>query len=37
VWTVNDMEIMREMIEHGADFITTDIPVEALRFISSMD
>jgi len=37
VWTVNDMDIVREMIDYGADFITTDIPVDVLRFISSMD
>jgi len=37
VWTVNDMTMMREMIENGADFITTDIPVEALRIINSIN
>jgi glycerophosphoryl diester phosphodiesterase len=31
VWTVNDTEMMREMIEQGADFITTDFPIEALN------
>jgi glycerophosphoryl diester phosphodiesterase len=36
VWTVNDLDIMREMIEYGADFITTDIPTEALKIISSI-
>ena len=35
VWTVNDLEILNEMIENGADFITTDIPGEVLRIISS--
>jgi len=34
VWTVNDMDMMREMIDAGADFITTDFPVEALKVIS---
>ncbi len=33
IWTVNDTTLMREMINAGADFITTDIPVEALKFI----
>jgi len=33
VWTVNDIDMMREMIENGADFITTDIPNEALKVI----
>ena len=36
VWTVNDLKLMREMIENGADFITTDMPVEALNLITSM-
>lgn len=34
VWTVNDTTQMREMIDAGADFITTDIPNDALIFIS---
>jgi len=37
VWTVNDTTVIREMTEQGADFITTDIPDEALKFISSSD
>lgn len=37
VWTVNDTTLMREMIDLGADFITTDIPVDALEFISTMN
>jgi glycerophosphoryl diester phosphodiesterase len=36
VWTVNDIALMREMLDAGADFITTDIPGEALRFISTL-
>lgn len=36
VWTVNDMGTVREMIENGADFITTDIPDDLLRSISSI-
>ncbi|MDR1380073.1 MAG: glycerophosphodiester phosphodiesterase [Tannerella sp.] len=30
VWTVNDPAIIREMVEQGADFITTDVPSDAL-------
>jgi glycerophosphoryl diester phosphodiesterase len=30
VWTVNDPVIIREMAEQGADFITTDVPSDAL-------
>lgn len=36
VWTINDLDLMREMIEQGADFITTDIPDDAIRFIYSI-
>jgi glycerophosphoryl diester phosphodiesterase len=35
VWTVNDTTLMREMIDAGADFITTDLPSDALKFIST--
>jgi glycerophosphoryl diester phosphodiesterase len=35
VWTVNDTTLMREMTDRGADFITTDIPHDALIFVSS--
>jgi glycerophosphoryl diester phosphodiesterase len=35
VWTVNDTTVVREMIDSGADFITTDIPADALKFIST--
>lgn len=35
VWTVNDLTLMSEMIDAGADFITTDIPNDALIFVSS--
>jgi glycerophosphoryl diester phosphodiesterase len=35
VWTVNDTDVMREMIDAGADFITTDVPHDALIFVSS--
>ena len=31
VWTVNDQDIIKEMVEQGADFITTDIPSDALK------
>lgn len=37
VWTVNDTTLMREMVDYGVDFITTDIPSEALKFISTMN
>lgn len=37
IWTVNDTTLMREMINAGADFITTDIPVDALKFIENKD
>jgi glycerophosphoryl diester phosphodiesterase len=37
VWTINDTILMREMIDAGADFITTDIPHDALIFISSLN
>jgi glycerophosphoryl diester phosphodiesterase len=30
VWTVNDPAIIEEMTERGADFITTDVPSDAL-------
>jgi glycerophosphoryl diester phosphodiesterase len=36
VWTVNDTTLMREMINAGADFITTDIPSDALKFIFTL-
>jgi glycerophosphoryl diester phosphodiesterase len=35
VWTVNDVELIREMIENGADFITTDIPADVIKMISN--
>lgn len=37
VWTVNDTTLMREMIDLGARFITTDIPADALEFISTIN
>jgi glycerophosphoryl diester phosphodiesterase len=30
VWTVNDPAVIKEMVEQGADFITTDVPSDAL-------
>ena len=30
IWTLNDPDIIKEMTDQGADFITTDIPSEAL-------
>jgi glycerophosphoryl diester phosphodiesterase len=35
VWTVNDTTLMGEMIDAGADFITTDLPNDALKWIST--
>lgn len=34
IWTVNDPLLIKELSEQGADFITTDIPVEAQEIIS---
>ena len=36
VWTVNDPAIIIEMVEQGADFITTDIPSEALNLLNNL-
>ena len=33
VWTIDKPEQMKEMIEMGADFITTDLPEEALEIV----
>ena len=33
VWTVNDPAVMQEMIESGADFITTDYPEAAKKAV----
>lgn len=35
VWNVNDPAVMQEMIEKGADFLTTDQPEEALQVVRS--
>ncbi|MDR2139906.1 MAG: glycerophosphodiester phosphodiesterase [Tannerella sp.] len=35
VWTVNDTALMGEMTDAGADFITTDIPNDALKWITT--
>jgi glycerophosphoryl diester phosphodiesterase len=35
IWTVNDTTLMREMVDSGADFITTDIPNDALNYFSN--
>lgn len=37
VWTVNDPALIQEMVDLGVDFITTDIPVDVMKFISTMD
>ncbi|MDR1162074.1 MAG: glycerophosphodiester phosphodiesterase [Tannerellaceae bacterium] len=34
VWTVNDPALIKELSNKGADFITTDIPVEAQGILS---
>ncbi|MDR3141039.1 MAG: glycerophosphodiester phosphodiesterase [Tannerellaceae bacterium] len=34
VWTVNDPALIKELARKGADFITTDIPVEAQGILS---
>jgi glycerophosphoryl diester phosphodiesterase len=34
VWTVNDPALIKELARKGADFITTDIPVEAKGILS---
>jgi glycerophosphoryl diester phosphodiesterase len=31
VWTINDPNFMEEMIRQGAEFITTDKPIELKR------
>lgn len=33
VWTVNDPAMIKEMVDSGADFITTDAPLEALDVV----
>ena len=33
VWTVNDMEMVRKMIDLGVDYITTDYPLETGKLI----
>ncbi|MDD2436270.1 MAG: glycerophosphodiester phosphodiesterase family protein [Massilibacteroides sp.] len=33
VWTANDPALIKELMDMGADFITTDIPVEALQIV----
>ncbi|MDR0844281.1 MAG: glycerophosphodiester phosphodiesterase [Tannerella sp.] len=35
VWTVNDTTLMRTISDSGADFITTDIPNDALNYFSN--
>ena len=33
VWTVDDVEMMKEFIAQGVDFITTNKPVECLELV----
>ena len=35
VWTIDDPKVMNEMIEAGADFLTTDLPEEAQKAVNS--
>ena len=34
VWTINDPLIIKEMAGQGADFITTDVPSEAIMLLN---
>ncbi|MDR0429563.1 MAG: glycerophosphodiester phosphodiesterase [Tannerellaceae bacterium] len=36
IWTVNDPLLIKELAKKGADFITTDIPVEAQEIVSQL-
>lgn len=36
VWTVNDAALIKEMVQAGADFITTDEPLKAQEVISAL-
>ena len=36
VWTINDPAVIKEMTEQGADFITTDIPSDALIIVNKL-
>lgn len=36
VWTVNNPEVITQMTRMGADFITTDIPEEAMEIIKNL-
>jgi glycerophosphoryl diester phosphodiesterase len=33
VWTVNDSALIKELMDKGADFITTDVPDKALEVV----
>jgi glycerophosphoryl diester phosphodiesterase len=35
VWTLNDPALIKEMVERGADFITTDVPSEAFIWLNN--
>jgi glycerophosphoryl diester phosphodiesterase len=37
VWTVNTPALIREMADRGADFITTDVPREALMLLNDAE
>ena len=34
VWTVDEIDMMKQMRDKGVDFLTTDLPVEALEIVS---
>ena len=34
VWTVDEIDMMKQMRDKGVDFLTTDLPVEALKIVS---
>ena len=36
VWTVNEPELIKEMTGYGADFITTDVPSDAIILLNSL-
>lgn len=35
VWTVNDSDVMKEMIDLGVDYLTTDYPETAVKIVGS--
>jgi glycerophosphoryl diester phosphodiesterase len=37
VWTLNDPDLIKEMIRQGADFVTTDMPSEVLILLNNIE